>query len=115
MAKADRVERREHWGSLIEEQRRSGQTVSAFCREKGVSEPSFYSWRRKLSPSTGSQVKGRTDGEGRESPFISLSVVDPPAAMELLHPLGYRIRLHGEVNRTMLANVLDAIDRSKSR
>jgi transposase len=28
--------------------RRSGLSVRAFCRAEGVSEPSFYAWRRKL-------------------------------------------------------------------
>jgi len=30
-------------------QRRSGQSVRAYCRQVGVGEPAFYWWRRKLA------------------------------------------------------------------
>ena len=36
------------WREVIERQRASGQTVRAFCRQEGIREPSFYSWRRTI-------------------------------------------------------------------
>ena len=30
----------------------SGLSVVAFCAKEGVSEPSFYAWRRRLRPSS---------------------------------------------------------------
>jgi hypothetical protein len=41
-------ERRELWRQRIAEQKNSGQTVRAFCREHKFSEYSFYAWRRQL-------------------------------------------------------------------
>jgi transposase-like protein len=46
-ARDESKERRWRW--LIEEWRDSGTTVRAFCEQHGVSEPSFYAWRRKLA------------------------------------------------------------------
>ena len=40
--------RRSYWRTLLARWQRSGLSVRAFCREEGLSEPSFYLWRRKL-------------------------------------------------------------------
>jgi hypothetical protein len=34
---------------LIRQHERSGAAVKVFCRDHGVSEPSFYSWRKRLA------------------------------------------------------------------
>jgi len=36
------------WRGLIERQRRSGQSVRAFCRSRDLHETSFYYWRREI-------------------------------------------------------------------
>ena len=49
MAQATRdLGREPHWRRVLARWRRSGLSVRAFCRAEGVSEPSFYGWRRKL-------------------------------------------------------------------
>jgi hypothetical protein len=40
--------RKKRWAELIRQQGQSNVTVSAFCREQGVSDQSFYSWRKRL-------------------------------------------------------------------
>jgi transposase-like protein len=40
--------RRELWRQRIAQQEKSGPSVSAFCREQGLSEPTFYAWRQRL-------------------------------------------------------------------
>jgi transposase-like protein len=37
------------WRKLVKRQVQSGQSVRAFCRREGVSEPSFYAWRRTIA------------------------------------------------------------------
>ena len=41
--------RRKRWAELIRLHGQSKLSVSAFCREHGVSEQSFYNWRKRLS------------------------------------------------------------------
>jgi transposase-like protein len=41
--------RQERWAELIRQQGQSKVSVSVFCREHGVSDQSFYSWRKRLS------------------------------------------------------------------
>jgi hypothetical protein len=39
----------EAWRPIIEGQRSSGLTVAAYCRDRGISQGSFYTWKRRLS------------------------------------------------------------------
>ena len=38
------------WQMAIETWRSSGLTIRQFCKQEGLSEPSFYSWRKRLAP-----------------------------------------------------------------
>ena len=39
------------WSELIRQQRQSGLSVTAFCREHGFSDQTFYNWRKRLAGS----------------------------------------------------------------
>ncbi len=43
--------RQKRWAELIRQHSQSGLSVSAFCREHGVSDQSFYNWRKRLAGS----------------------------------------------------------------
>ena len=73
MANATRDRDREsYWRTVLARWRRSGLSVRAFCQAEGVSEPTFYVWRRKLD---------RT--EPKQPAFLPVhvvaEVVEPPA------------------------------------
>lgn len=36
------------WRGLVSEQSQSGQTVSAFCRERGLRDSLFYDWKKRI-------------------------------------------------------------------
>ena len=78
------------WLTWLREQPESGLSVSAFCRKKGVSENSFYVWRRKLA------------NELAPSSCVGLTLVDQvPVSIEL--PGGVRIQVTDESSlRTIL-------------
>ena len=40
------------WRRLIREQARSGQTVIAFCRNRGLCRPYFFTWKKRLQEDT---------------------------------------------------------------
>jgi transposase-like protein len=42
-------ERERFWRELVEGQQRSGVSIRQWCQRHGVSEPSFYFWRRELA------------------------------------------------------------------
>ena len=43
------------WRGLISEQSGSGQTIVAFCRERGLTTSQFYTWRKRLRGSAAEQ------------------------------------------------------------
>jgi ATP-dependent helicase YprA (DUF1998 family) len=49
MTQQERSKRaRQKWQRLVSEQARSGQGVAAFCRGRGLCEPHFYWWKKRL-------------------------------------------------------------------
>ena len=36
------------WRGLVSEQSQSGQTVAAFCRERGIRDSQFYDWKKRI-------------------------------------------------------------------
>jgi hypothetical protein len=68
------------WHQRLQRFARSGLSIAAFCKREGVSEPSFYAWRRRLR-----------DGSPR---FLPVRVVPSAAApVEVLLPSGCVLRL----------------------
>src|SRR5271157_4833896 len=51
-----RQQQRTKWRELIGDQERSGLGVSAFCRDRGVSTASFYTWRKRLGQGDGAEA-----------------------------------------------------------
>jgi hypothetical protein len=45
---ARRSAREQHWRGVFSDWKASGLSISAFCRNRDVSEASFYYWRREL-------------------------------------------------------------------
>lgn len=53
-AKQSPTDRSRYWQQLLAAQQQSGQSIATFCEQQGISQASFYQWRKKLvSPSTG--------------------------------------------------------------
>ncbi len=67
------IEKEAYWRSQFERQSASGLSIRRWCRENGVSEPTFYVWRRKLQ--NRDQERGLTDRD-RHAP-LSEAVVTP--------------------------------------
>ena len=43
-------EQRERWRGWLSEQKESGQSIVAFCRERGLREWQFHEWKKRLRP-----------------------------------------------------------------
>ena len=56
MSRSLSVSRHQLWKQRLARFQASHQTVVEFCRQEGISQPSFYLWRKRLSsPSAGRQ------------------------------------------------------------
>jgi transposase-like protein len=59
------------WRRMLRQWRSSGQSVRAFCGAHGLSEPSFYSWRRILP-----------QRDAQPPAFVPVQVVAEPSAAD---------------------------------
>lgn len=48
---------REEWLRIIDEQKQSGLSAAAYCREAGIGIGSFYQWRRRLADVSAEETK----------------------------------------------------------
>ena len=92
--------RRKSWSKLIAEQQTSGEPVRPFCRERGITEPSFYYWRKRL----------------RENETVRFALLETKAAtadvapaIELQLSTGERLLIRNGVDAATLRLVLDAV------
>lgn len=115
MAGKKSAERESLWREIFKRQTESGLSVRKFCSSEGVSEPSFYAWRKKLSVADNGGAQPRT-GARRKDPcdngrlFVPLQVLDAAGTLEIVHPLGYRIAITGDVNPDTLRRVIETLD-----
>ena len=99
----------EQWSAWIDQQGDSGLTISAFCGSVGVTENSFYVWRRKLRSDRA--VASRSGKFSAES-FVPLSIVESSGTnhgIEVDLPCGAVVRVPGneELIRQTLGLLLE--------
>jgi hypothetical protein len=115
MARKNKAERELHWQEIVKRQADSGLPVRRFCASEGISEPSFYAWRRKLQTrknDTAPRKVRRHDEGGSENGrlFVPLQLVEGGSTLTIVHPLGYRIQVSGEVSPATLRQVIETLD-----
>ena len=90
-----------YWSKLITEQEASGQKVLSFCRERGITEPSFYYWKKRL----------RQNGPVRFALLETTpaAIASPDSALELVLRNGERLRIGNQVEAATLRVVLEAV------
>ena len=71
------------WRRRLREFEAGKRTVAEFCQSVGVSPATFYEWRRKLSPSGGSQPKTMN--------FVPVDIRPSARVIEVLLPGGARV------------------------
>jgi transposase-like protein len=86
------------WRSRLARYRKSGLTVAEFCRSEGVSNPSFYQWRKRLDEDSQSKRARQSKASSkshRSRPFVPVRV-SSTAWVEVEFPNGVRIRVPAE-------------------
>ena len=91
----------DEWAERIAAQQRSGITVKQFCKERGLTEYSFYAWRKRL------QEKGPVFALVERSARRQARATE--AVLELVLTTGARLRIGTGVDAATLRTVLDAL------
>jgi hypothetical protein len=98
----EKVSKADEWNERIDTQQHSGVSVKQFCKEQGLTECSFYAWRKRL----------------RKKEPVRFALVDRGAAnqesgrdvsLELVFTTGERLRIGAGVDTATLRTVLEAL------
>jgi hypothetical protein len=92
----------EQWAERIAEQKRSGLSVKQFCKERGVSEYSFYTWRKRLANKEPVRFALLERGAAGQASARE-------ADLELVLANGERLRIGNGVNAATLRTVLEVL------
>ena len=92
----------DQWADRIATQQRTGVSVKQFCKEQGLTEYSFYAWRKRLQQ-TGPVRFALVDRSPRRQERAA------EAALELVLSTGERLRISSGVDASTLRTVLDVL------
>ena len=101
-------DQQQFWQMVLETFKSSGLSVRQFCQKEGLSEPSFYSWRKKLAQADDAE----TDKQEKlsSSAFIEVSIPkNNPAALELVLNSGNTLRISSGADSTTLNDVISVL------
>jgi transposase-like protein len=87
----------------------SGLSIRRFCANEGVSEPSFFNWRRKLRRQAKDGEPAANEAD-QSRLFVPLTLLEATPSLEIVHPTGCRIQVNGDVNPVALQTVIEVLD-----
>jgi transposase-like protein len=92
----------DEWAERIAAQQRSGISVKQFCKERGLTEYSFYAWRKRLREDGPVRFALVERGVRRQERTVE-------AALELVLTTGERLRIGTGADTATLRAVLDVL------
>lgn len=98
----EKAARSERWRERIAQQERSGVSVQDLCKEQGVTEQSFYAWRKRLRNEQPARFALVETGSAQRQPGTE-------AGLELILPRGERLRISAGADATVLRTVLEVL------
>ena len=92
----------DEWAERIAAQRGSGMSVKQFCKEHGLTEYSFYAWRKRLQEKGPVRFALVERSARRQERTVE-------AVLELVLATGERLRIGAGVDTATLRTVLDIL------
>ena len=106
--KESKDDQRQFWQMVIETWRDSGISVSKFCKAEGLSEGSFYNWRKKLAK--GNKFEAAKQRERISSAFIEVSIPsEKSGGLELVLASGNTLRISSGADKNTLTGVISVL------
>ena len=131
-SQAERARKRGDWVALLERQRASGLSISAFCRREQIAAATFFYWKRRLAPELESASEMQSVSERRSSPerrpaersdtkpalpallFSEFVVASPPAlrpgGVEIVTSDGWVVRADAGADAAWVARLVRALE-----
>ena len=105
------TDQQQFWQMVLETFKSSGLSVRQFCNQEGLSEPSFYSWRKRLTKTQTSDV------DKEEAPTETFIQVSMPKAesrcLKLVFASGHTLQIPSEIDSAFLTGILSAVKQAK--
>jgi hypothetical protein len=100
-------EQRQFWQMVVETWRDSGMSISKFCKAEGLSEGTFYNWRKRLS---GRHASQNEQADSSSSAFIEVAMPrSNRAALELVLCSGNTLRISSGADNKTLSDVISVL------
>ena len=96
------IPKADEWADRIAAQQRSENSVKQFCKEQGLTEGSFYAWRKRLQKKEAVRFALVDRGAAQQEAATE-------AALELVMATGERLRIGAGVDAATLRTVLEAL------
>lgn len=120
MARSRRsTDKRDFWQLVFQEYANSGLSIRAFCEREGLSEPSFYAWRKRMTANETVGSATASDDVAVDRRLIPVRIVaedqsetvvkQSSTPMEIRTPSGYTLRLDENVEIRRLSELLDVL------
>lgn len=105
------TDQQQFWRMVLETFQSSGLSIRQFCKQEGLSEASFYAWRKKMANVQTPDVRKE---QIHPEPFIQVSVPTAESGcLELLLASGHCLRIPSEIDSTFLSGVLSALKQAR--
>jgi hypothetical protein len=97
----------EEWRQIIVRQQTSGMTVARYCRERGITECSFYNWKKRLRGASPSRPKHLPTPA-----FVEVTPLNPTRTdtIEILLHDRHRLRVCAGFDRQLLLDLIHALE-----
>ncbi len=106
--KKTETDQQQFWQMVLETFKTSNLSVRQFCKQEGLTEPVFYSWRKKLAASNESAIDEQKDMSS--SAFIEVAMPkNDPVILELILSSGNTLKINSGADSKTLTNVLSAL------
>jgi transposase len=99
-----RAATRQAWVQRLQRFADAGLTPAQFCAAEGVSLPSFYAWKRRLTAAAAEPARAVPDEPGPR--LLPVRLPDPRAAFELALPSGAILRVAAGADEATLRCLL---------
>ena len=88
------------WRRIVDGHSKSQQSVREWCDRHGVSEPSFYAWRREL---------GKRDAVPSEPALLPVTIRSLAVPIEIAWPGGVLVRVSASCDLQLLRQTLQVL------
>ena len=104
-----RAEREVFWRRQFDDWQQSGQTITAFCREHGLTESAFHLWKRELRLQT-KPGQSTTNARRPLAPrLVPVSLAALPTSALILDVHGATLRIEPGADEALLRTVLNVL------